>query len=375
MALKKYTYQNLSLKSIRGEEWKDIPGLEDYFLISNFGRVKRLEYEMQYRNGAIYTKPEKIIKPIIVKQFNKFKKDYSSFLTCRVTLNGKRRTLMISRIVYCLFVHPFNLDNYTKVILCKDLDNFNIRPSNLQLVTVSQKQRRTILRKRYRSPFYDLTESDRKKQREAINKTLQKQVTQYSLKGRKIKTYKSIVEAEKATGIFATSIGKVASGGGIIAGDFAWAFGKKAKLDLVALRKERYKAYIKKYGQKVTQYDLSGRKMAKYDSVKEASEASGVHINAINRMLKGEYKSTKGFYWKKGYGKDQIDLSNYKWGRESMASTQSKKVKQYSLDGKYLLTFSSIKAAAKEIKVHLSTLCGALNGRQKTAGGYIWKYA
>ena len=373
--LNKYPYQNLSHKDIKGEDWKDIPGVEDYFLISNLGRVKRLEYEMQYRNGAIYTRPEKIIKPTIVKQFNKFKKDYSYFLTCRVSLNGKRYNITIARMVYYCFVHPFDLDDYTNVVLCKDLDNFNIRPSNLKLATISQKQQRTILRKRFKSPFLDLIKSDREKQRAAIAKAIRKQVTQYSFEGRKIRTYRSIVEAEKATGVFATSIGKVASGGGISAGGFIWAWGKEPKIDVEALRKERRLGFVKKYGRKVTQYDLSGRKVAYFPSVKEASEISGAHINAINKVLNGEYKSAKGFYWKTGYGKDQIDLSNYKWGRESMAATQSKKVKQYSLDGKYLQTFQSIKQSAKEVGLRSSTIFGALNGHQKTARGYKWKYA
>ena len=33
--------------------------LKDYYQVSNYGRIKRMEYEMQYKNGAIYLKPEK----------------------------------------------------------------------------------------------------------------------------------------------------------------------------------------------------------------------------------------------------------------------------------------------------------------------------
>jgi len=60
------TYKNQSLTNISGERWKDIPGLEGYYIVSNRGRVKRLEYEMEYSNGALYTKPKKIIKPGII---------------------------------------------------------------------------------------------------------------------------------------------------------------------------------------------------------------------------------------------------------------------------------------------------------------------
>ena len=84
MSKKEYPYQNLLLKDIKGEKWVDIPGFDGYYLLSNFGRVKRLKYEMQYRNGAIYTKPEKIIKPVIAEQYDKFVGDCVYFLTIRI---------------------------------------------------------------------------------------------------------------------------------------------------------------------------------------------------------------------------------------------------------------------------------------------------
>jgi hypothetical protein len=38
--------QDLSLTSRVGERWKDIPGLDDRYSISNFGRVKRESFEL-----------------------------------------------------------------------------------------------------------------------------------------------------------------------------------------------------------------------------------------------------------------------------------------------------------------------------------------
>src|SRR5258707_264481 len=125
MTLKEYPYQNLSLKNIKGEKWKNIPGLEGYFLISNFGRVRRLEYEMEYRNGAIYIKPEKIIKPILIKKPNRYKNDYTLFLTGRVTLEGIRHNFMLSRLVYYCFFERFDLADHATVIQFKDDDHFN----------------------------------------------------------------------------------------------------------------------------------------------------------------------------------------------------------------------------------------------------------
>src|SRR5690606_30368815 len=99
-------------------------------------------------------------------------------------------------------------------------------------------------------------------------------------------------------------------------------------------------------GQKVTRYALGGNRIAHYPSLQEAEAASGAHINAIRLVLNGTYKSAKGFFWKKGYGKEKIDLSGYSWGRQSMAITQSKQVKQLSLSGELIKIHQSVKEAA-----------------------------
>jgi len=221
MTQKKYAYQNFYLKNIKGEIWKDIDGLQDYYQVSNYGRIKRLEYEMQYKNGAIL-KPQKIIKPAIVKQFNKFKNDYSCFLVNRVTFKNSRHNFSIARLVYYSFVGKFDIDDHNIVIICKDGNNFNIRPDNLKKGSVGEKQQRTVTRKRFKSPFLKLTKDDRKEIRKAIIKTLSKKVSQYSRDGILIRTYPSMAAAERATGIYATSIGNRASGKGKTAGGFIW---------------------------------------------------------------------------------------------------------------------------------------------------------
>lgn len=134
--MSKYPYTNLDLKNIRHERWKDLPGLEGYYQISNYGRIKRLEYEMKYKNGAIYLKEEKIIKPGIIHQPNKFKKDTTCFLRNRVVFKKKKYSFTIARIVYHCFVEHFDYADPNVVIICRDGDNFNIKASNLAKVTV-----------------------------------------------------------------------------------------------------------------------------------------------------------------------------------------------------------------------------------------------
>ncbi|HTE24654.1 NUMOD4 domain-containing protein [Flavitalea sp.] len=82
--MKNYPYQNTELNNIKGERWKDIPGLEMYFKVSNFGRIKRLENELEYSDGRVYIKPEKIIKPVLMKIPNGFMMD--NIISCELQL-------------------------------------------------------------------------------------------------------------------------------------------------------------------------------------------------------------------------------------------------------------------------------------------------
>ena len=102
------------------------------------------------------------------------------------------------------------------------------------------------------------------KQREAIVKKIQKQVTQYSLTGKKINTYASMAAAEKLTGVHVTSIGMVAGGGGISAGGYLWQFGNNKTIDISSIRQQRTAAHRKKYGQKLTQYDFTGKEIGRH---------------------------------------------------------------------------------------------------------------
>ena len=330
-----YPFQNNSLKNSKGEKWKNIPGLEGYFMVSSLGRVKRLEYERAYKNGAIYIFPEKIILPSIIKQKNHFKNDFTWFAVSRVTLNGIRYNFTLARLVYYSFITKFRLDDREIFILSKDGDGLNVLPGNLYKATSADKAKRIVKKGRMQSPFKLLSEKDRIKYRRAIVKKVSKEVTQYTLKGKKIKTYSSVAAAQRATGIFSSSIGQVAAGQGISAGGFVWKWGNARTVDIKTVKEANKAAHRKKYGLKVTQYDFAGTRIAMFPSLQDAQETTGVNAGAIRLVLKAVYKSAKGFFWKKGYGKSSIDLSGHKWGSASMAITQSKKVKQFRLDGKF----------------------------------------
>ncbi len=130
----------------------------------------------------------------------------------------------LARMVYYCFIEPFDLDDKQIVILCLNIDNFDIQASNLMLSSCNQKQQRAVDRKRFRSSLFDLSDEERATIRKSIIKTRSRLVTQFTLQGERIETYQSLSEAERVTGATANSIRKVALGEATSAGGFRWAW-------------------------------------------------------------------------------------------------------------------------------------------------------
>lgn len=84
----------MSLLNYPGEEWKDISGYGDRYMVSNIGRVKTKEFTYTI-HGKIQIKSEHIIKTIIRKD------GY-----CKVNLGGfgNQKTLNLHRLVATAFI-------------------------------------------------------------------------------------------------------------------------------------------------------------------------------------------------------------------------------------------------------------------------------
>lgn len=116
----------------------------------------------------------------------------------------------------------------------------------------------------------------------------------------------------------------------------------------------------------IKQYAKDGRLIACYDSVKEASEATGINRGHISEACLGhrQLKTVGGYVWK--YADEPFEILTYKhWGKPW------KKVAQYTKDGTFLREYESIAAARKETGArHIRRV---LNGENETSGGYVWK--
>lgn len=66
---------------------------------------------------------------------------------------------------------------------------------------------------------------------------------------------------------------------------------------------------------------------------------------------------------------------NYGTRNKRLSLSKNKAIAQYDVDGKFIEIYPSIANAAVQSNIHRENISNCLNGRQKTAGGYVWKYA
>lgn len=109
---------------LNGELWKDIVGYEDFYQISNFGRVKSKGRYILCKNGKQFFKHPQIIKPTLVN---------SGYKTINLHgKNGKLYTRLVHRLVAEHFIpNP----NEWEQVNHKDENKHNNQVSNLEWCT------------------------------------------------------------------------------------------------------------------------------------------------------------------------------------------------------------------------------------------------
>lgn len=157
------------------EEWKNIPGYQDY-QISNFGRVKSLEHTVYHQpsnkfpNGRLVTYQERILKPSLESGGYYFVVLYN---------NKIKRSFRIHRLVAKLFIP--NPKNYEQVNH-KDENKLNNHVSNLEWCTAK----------------YNINYGTGK-YRKTINRRIP--IIQYTLDGKFVAEYESATAAAYALGL------------------------------------------------------------------------------------------------------------------------------------------------------------------------------
>lgn len=131
-----------------------------------------------------------------------------------------------------------------------------------------------------------------------VNRKINKEnifvIKQYDLFGNFIKNWNSAKEIERELGICSVAITYVLNGKQVQSGGFQWKEGLKDNRDAIESIIEKTPLH---FG--IIQKDLEGKIIAKYKTLKEASEAVKTDPRNISRVCKKEKnrKTAKGYIW------------------------------------------------------------------------------
>ena len=123
----------------------------------------------------------------------------------------------------------------------------------------------------------------------------------------------------------------------------------------------------------------SGRKKTKEARRKMSIAHTGKKLSEEHKRKVGEAHRGKnnGFYGKKHTeeSKRKMSENNFMLGKFGKASHSSKPVQQiYKETGKVVATFAGQEEASRKTGIHQVSISLVCNGKQKTAGGYKWKF-
>lgn len=117
----------------------------------------------------------------------------------------------------------------------------------------------------------------------------------------------------------------------------------------------------------VVQFDMDGNFIKKHPSIQQAQRETG--YSHILDCIKGERKTAGGYQWRYADDCDEVESVMHK-----KSGRAYKSVNQYDTSMNLIKTWSSVTEAEKKTNIHRSNIIAVCNNRQKTAGGFIWRY-
>lgn len=153
------------------EIWKDIPGYEGLYQVSNLGRVKSngryIEYPEEYRHG--YYKRSKILTGYVTQY---------GYHMVNLMLNHKRRSISVHRLVAMAFIQ-----NYSDTL---DVDHINgVRKdnfvTNLRMCTRSENLRGSRKRPNTISKYKGVSKTKGRNKYEAFSSSINKKEKKIAL--------------------------------------------------------------------------------------------------------------------------------------------------------------------------------------------------
>lgn len=188
------------------EIWKDIPGYEDKYQVSNLGRVLSCDRHLTGKKGKKYIIPKKILKPALC----------DGYWTVAICKDDKLKTWRIHRLVAMTFIPNPENKPWINHISGVKTDN---RIENLEWCTASENQKHA----------YKLGLSNSKAAIERNSgkfghlSSRAKEVHQFTLEGEYIKSFKCLLYARRE---YSYAVGAAVTGKQKSSAGFRWSYSK-----------------------------------------------------------------------------------------------------------------------------------------------------
>jgi len=193
-------YKNLDTKNLPGEKWKNIPGFEEIYQVSNYGRIKSLPryveiYLTKYRRSIGYYTKMKIRRIKMQRRVNSFNQKPYYETTVSLRSDGIEKNFLVPRLVYSVFRKKLNFEKDELLVTHKWGDGLVNHVDNLEEISRSENLKRSYKLGKHISPFRNLSKTRKKQMNQLAVKSRLKPVVQFSLSGRRIKKFESIKAA------------------------------------------------------------------------------------------------------------------------------------------------------------------------------------
>lgn len=247
------------------ERWKDIPGYEGKYIISNKGRVMSLPFERRNGTNGSYLNKEKVLTP---------QENNTGYYRVCLLKNKKRSHLYIHRLVAENFIKNYKNSPCVNHI---DGNKLNNNVENLEWVSYSENSSHA---------YHVLKNNDCKSQLNCfgdLNKN-SKPVIQLNLNGEFVKRWECLRQIDRETDFCRVSVANCCKGKHEAYKGFKWVF--------------EHDTHIFQHRSETPVNKLSPDKkfLKSYKTVSEAEFDSGVgHRNIRNSCDVGH--KAGGFYW------------------------------------------------------------------------------
>jgi hypothetical protein len=296
---------NFSLNDLPGEHWRPVYGAEDYAVISQFGRVKRISRGVVAITGARRTYKDRIFKSMVRTYYRMRDGRYTYSLICLVSAGDFRLTFNPMRMVYHRFCSTFPFHDQDYMISAINGDDLDIRPDNLRLTHIPNAK--SVLHKDKTTENPERTIRLYKKaiiSNSIIHRV--KLVSCYDRNGQWQQTYENIYVAHMKTGFAVSEIEKALTEPLTLLGKYLWRSGKKYSIDVSLFQLKEEDDRKQQSGLRITQFDLNGNPINYYYSLEDAVSENAVLEPELLDCLQGRIQCAGFFMWKVGFWEKPI---------------------------------------------------------------------